>query len=131
MVAMSTDKESDNLHFLYRIILKVPKLSIEGFSPELQGIFWVVGCPLFIIGVFFLNFVLLVLLPFPYNYAVDAFANLLIITFIARILVERRLRLEKALLNERGFKWDITKTAQEYVELLKKRKMAHEENVAN
>lgn len=62
---------------------------------------------------------------------VIAFFIQVIITFIARIFVERLLRLKKALLNKRGFKWDVIKAAQEYIELLKKRKMTRKENVAN
>lgn len=117
---MPEEKTSAKIPLLYRIILKVPRLSIEGFAPEWQGIFWAIGLPLFIIGTFWFNFVLLVLLEFPINYASIGVINLVILLFITRILVERRLKLEEALLNEKGFNWDIDRKAHEYIELLKR-----------
>jgi len=127
---MSDKKDAEGLPLIYKIILKFPKLSVESFSPELQGLFWAICLPLFVVGVFFINLVLLVLLSFPFNYASAGVINIVIVMFIARIYVERSLNLEKALLHERGFKWDIIKTTQEYSELLKKRKTS-EEDVEN
>jgi hypothetical protein len=127
---MSDKKDVKGLPLIYKIILKFPKLSVESFSSELQGLFWAVGLPLFVIGVFFLNFALLVLLYFPFNYLAVGVINFMIVMFIARIYVERSLNLEKALLHERGFKWDIIKTTHEYSELLKKKEKS-EEDVEN
>ncbi|MBS7636091.1 hypothetical protein KEJ37_01895 [Candidatus Bathyarchaeota archaeon] len=117
---MPEEKTFSKIPLVYRVILKVPKLSIEGFPPEWQGIFWAVGLPLFVVGIFWLNFVLLVFSEFPINYTLSGVMNLAILLFIARILVERKLKLEGALLNEKGFNWDVDQKAHEYIELLKK-----------
>jgi len=114
--------EERKISLFYRIILKIPKLSIKGAPPVVQGLFWALICPLFIVGVLFMNLLLLVLLYFPYNYFLAAIADTIVILFIMRILVERALNLENSLLKETSFSWNIDKSAQEYFRLLKTRK---------
>ncbi|MEM2507478.1 MAG: hypothetical protein QW670_03715 [Candidatus Bathyarchaeia archaeon] len=127
-----SEENKFKIPLLYRVILKVPKLSIEGLPPEWQGIFWAIGLPLFIIGAFWFNFALLVLFEFPINYVLTGVVDLVILLFIARILIERRLRLEEALLREKGFNWDVDQFAREYIELLKKgRSKSQKENGEN
>lgn len=99
--------------------MKIPKLSIEGASPIVHGLFWALICPLFIVGIFFMNFLLLLLLSFPYNYFFAAISNTIVILFMMRILVERVLNLESSLLKETVFSWDIDKSAEEYVKLIR------------
>lgn len=116
-----------NLPLRYRLILKVPKLSLEGYSEKFQGLFWVVLLPIFLLGDLCLNLLLLVGLPFPTNYLAFFVATSFVIMLILRILVEQTLSASNAMLKERH-RWDVDKAVQGYLKILHKEK--HDDNAA-
>lgn len=119
-----SDNTSDrkDLPLLYRFLLRVPKLSLENFQMESEGIFWAVIVPIMLIGDVFLNLVLLVFLPFPFNYLSVTFITLIVAILVLRIHLERFLNTRKAILGEGYFHWDLDKALQEYLLVLQKRK---------
>lgn len=114
-------RDLKDLPLMYRLILKFPKLSLEGYSEKFQGIFWVVVVPIFLIVDFCVNLLILVFLPFPINYLGFFVATSFVAILIIRILVDRTLDTSKAMLKE-GHPWDIDKAVQGYLQLLHKEK---------
>jgi hypothetical protein len=112
--------DQDDLSLLSRVILRIPKLSLDGVSPIYQGLFWVLGLPIFFVCSFFLDFALLVSWQFPINYVSVALFNLMIALLVARVLIERELNLRRAILKQQGFQWNVGKTMEEYVQCLKR-----------
>lgn len=100
-----SDNTSDrkDLPLLYRFLLRVPKLSLENFQMESEGIFWAVIVPIMLTGDVFLNLVLLVFLPFPFNYLSVTFITLIVAILVLRIHLERFLNTRKAILGGRLF----------------------------
>jgi len=116
-----------DLPLTYRLILKFPKLSLEGYSEKFQGLFWVVLLPIFLLGDLCLNLLLLVGLPFPTNYLAFFVATSFVIMLILRILVEQTLSTSNAMLKE-SHRWDVDKAVQSYLKILHKEK--HDDNAA-
>ncbi len=114
------DTKADlSLPLFYRVVLKFPKLSVESFSAERQGLFWAVGLPVFVICYVFLNILLLIFLSFPYNYVIVLALGILYAMFIIRILVERELSSKRAIVRSAYFRWQIDKSLQDYLHLIK------------
>jgi hypothetical protein len=113
--------KDEELPLVYRLILKIPKISLDNLSMEVSGLFWVIILPIFVIGEFLINLLLLTCISFPFNYAFVTIFNSTIALFIIRILVERTLNAEKALLAEGHFKWKIEETFNSYLESLKRK----------
>lgn len=111
----------DELPLVYRLILKIPRINLDNLSVEVSGLFWVLILPLFMTGEFLINLLLLTCVSFPFNYASVIIFNFTITLFIIRILVERTLNSEKALLAEGHFEWKVEETFNSYLKLLKRK----------
>jgi hypothetical protein len=103
------------LPLFYRLVLKFPKLSVEGLHPAIQGFFWVIGIPIFLIGYVFFNLGLMVYLSFPYNYAVAGTAGFLLFMFISRILVERAINSANAAINDKQVWREVKEAVEDYL----------------
>ena len=112
---------NDELPLVYRLILKVPRIGLDNLSMEAGGLFWVLILPLFITGEFLANLLLLTCVPFPFNYVSVILFNSTIALFIIRVLVERTLNSERALLAQGHFEWKIEETFDSYLQSLKKK----------
>ncbi|MEM2703276.1 MAG: hypothetical protein QXR45_08955 [Candidatus Bathyarchaeia archaeon] len=114
-------KENENMPLFYRVILKIPKLDLETISKSerFHGVFWAAILPSFILGDIFLNMLFLVILNFPFNVLSVIVVNTIFILLILRILIERALRTEKALLSQ-GFDWNFEKSFRDYISLIQK-----------
>jgi hypothetical protein len=114
--------QREDLPIFYKIILKVPKLSLDALSgnEKLHGIFWAAILPSLLFGDLFLNMLLIAVLIFPFNVLSVIAINSLIILLILRILVERALNSEKAYLSQ-GFNWNLEKSLEDYFLLIHKR----------
>lgn len=118
---MSDNAEADNnLPFYLRLLLKIPKMSLESFSATFQNIFWTVLLPLMLMGYSFLNLILLILLPFPWNYASVIGVAFVLMLFMLRIFLDRELNTAKAMLKEGNFRWNVERAIEDYFQLLKK-----------
>lgn len=112
-----TEKETRHaeLPLFYRLVLKFPKLSVEGLHPVIQGFFWVIGIPIFLIGYVFFNIGLLVYLSFPYNYAMAGTAFFLLFMFVSRILVERAINSADAVINDKQVWREVRGAVEDYL----------------
>ncbi|MCJ7423323.1 hypothetical protein MUP01_03535 [Candidatus Bathyarchaeota archaeon] len=113
----------------YRILLKVPKLSLESFSERFQGIFWIIVLPVLFMCDFFANLAFLTMLPFPSNCLSVFLLTLTIALLLLRILLERALNTRDAMLKQGSYRWDVEKSFQEYEQLLRSRKRQEVEPV--
>ncbi len=68
----------------------------------------------------FLNMLLLVVLIFPFNFLSVIVINTIIILLILRILAERALNSEKALLSQ-SYNWNFEESFKDYVSLIQKK----------
>ncbi|MEM3696752.1 MAG: hypothetical protein QXQ94_04510 [Candidatus Bathyarchaeia archaeon] len=111
--------EKSKLPFFYRLILKVPGANfLENVS---SGIFWAIVVPIFLVLEFFLNLFLLLLFPFPTNIVLAGIIPVAVLIIFIRISLERFINWWNLNVGESSFKWDVEKTLQEYVALLKEK----------
>jgi hypothetical protein len=110
----------EELPLVYRLILKIPKISLDDVSMKISGLFWILILPIFMISEFLVNLLLLTCMSFPFNYASIIVFNSAIALLIIRVLVERTLNAEKALLSEGHFKWNVEEIFDSYLESLKR-----------
>lgn len=121
------DAEDSEISLLYRIILRFPRLSIDGFSDRFQGFFWVLILPIFVISNTMATLLLMVCLPFPLNFISVIMLTSMIFMFMLRIFVERELNMRRAIVEEGRFRWNVETAMQEYAQLLQKRKRDKED----
>ncbi|MGC8998890.1 MAG: hypothetical protein ACP5JW_05800 [Candidatus Bathyarchaeia archaeon] len=115
--------EEKNLPWFYRLILKVPGTD---FLESAGGIFWGILIPIFLIGEFFLSLYLLMTFPFPVNIILTFIIPAVTFTFFVKVSLRRFINWWNATFGESGFKWDVEKAVEEYVNLLKRRKGKYE-----
>ncbi|MDH7476913.1 MAG: hypothetical protein QHH17_00830 [Candidatus Bathyarchaeota archaeon] len=115
-------EEEIKIPLFYRIILKIPKLSLESFSEneKFQGIFWAAILPSFLICELLFNMLLITMLSFPFNFLSMILVNSVILLLILRILAERALNGEKAYLSK-GFDWNPEESLKGYLLLIRKK----------
>lgn len=107
-----------DMPLLQRLFLKFPKLSLEGFPTEFQGIFWIVIKPTLV----FLNIFIFVWVPTPMNYVALAVFNTFVALFIVRILFERALNSRNSLMRQCRFRWDMDNALRSYLKIVQKEK---------
>jgi hypothetical protein len=117
-----TEDETEKLGLIYKILLRFPKLSLENLPNVLQGLFWVIILPIFLLCEFFLNFYLLLALPFPLNLVLAVGVNLLLVVAMLRVMLERSLNAFKMLFYPHRMDKDVTQLVQEYISLLRKKR---------
>jgi len=106
-----------DLPLIHRLILRIPKLSLDGFSEKSKGYFWILGLPLFVAGEVLGILVLLTMIVFPYNMIAVFVSMSIAIAFILRILLEREINTRRALMQQ-GYKWDVERACEDYLSLL-------------
>jgi len=110
------------LPLIYRIILKLPKPSIDFLPDVSQGIFWAIVVPLFLLAEFFISLILLVTFPFPANILLISIIPTVVFLIFVRIMLERFLNLLNAAMGQQGLEWNIEKVTKEYFDIIEKRK---------
>ena len=113
--------EEHDLPLIYRLILKLPNLSLGSFSDKFQGYFWIVVVPVFAFCNGIVNLLLFVELPVPFNVILSLLYSVTVAALFIRVLIERELNTEKAILGQGGFRWNVDKACEEYVDILKKK----------
>ena len=111
--------EAKDLPWFYRLILKVPGTDL---LESAGGIFWGFLVPIFLIGEFFLSLYLLLSFSFPVNVILTSTIPALSLALFVKISLKRFINWWNATFEEPGFKWDVEKAVEEYVNLLKRRK---------
>lgn len=113
--------EEHDLPLIYRLILKLPNLSLGSFSDRFQAYFWIVIVPVFAFCNGCVNLLLFVELPVPFNVIASLLYSVTVAVLFIRILIERELNTRKAILGQGGFQWNVDKACEEYVDILKKK----------
>jgi len=116
------------LPLAYRIILKLPKPSLDSFPEISPGIFWTIVVPVFLILEFFLSLFLLVALHFPVNIIFAGIVPTVVFLIFARITVERLINSFNAAIADQGFEWNIEKVTNEYLDCIDKQKTKKEKD---
>jgi len=110
--------EAKDLPWFYKLILKVPGTD---FLESAGGIFWGILTPIFLIGEFFLSLYLILSFSFPVNVILTSIIPAVSFALFVKISFKRFINRWNATFGEPGFKWDIEKAVEEYVNLLKRR----------
>jgi len=114
----------DKLPWFYRLILKLPGVKfLENVS---SGVFWGIVVPILLVLEFFLSMFLLLVFPFPTNIILAAIIPVGVLLIFMRIFLERFINLWNLTVGKSSSEWNIEKTMQEYIALLKKRKKRNE-----
>lgn len=120
---MKTEKEDEiKLSWFYRLILKLPKITLESASADLEGIYWAIMIPIFIVCEAFLSFFLLIAFPFPVNLVVTSIIPTAIFVVFVRVQLERFLNWWNLNVRSKPMKWDVKKGTEEYMKLLQKQR---------
>lgn len=78
--------EEEDLPFFYRLILKIPIISLNSSA---AGLFWAIICPIFIILSFFFDFIILLSFPFPINCIIAAVVPAIIFVLFLKVMLTR------------------------------------------
>jgi len=114
-------KDRIKLPWLYRLILKLPKVSLESISGDLQGVYWAVVVPIFLLCEFLLSLFLLLAFPFPINLVVTGIIPVTIFAVFVKVQLERFMTWWDLTFRSQPMKWDVKKATEEYIKLLEKR----------
>ncbi len=116
---LSAAIETKDLPLFYRLILKVPGVSL---LESASGVFWAIIVPLFFFLNFLVNLYLFVAFPFPVNAALIAVVPAVTFLVFLKIGLERFINFWNLNFVRSHLEWDVTEKAKEYVSLLKRQK---------
>jgi len=114
-----TKSDEDKLPWIYRLILKLPKISVKSFS-DFQGIYWTIVLPLFLVGEFFLSLFLLTAIPFPTNFVVASVIPIAVFVVFVKVQLERFMNWWNLTFRSEPMEWDVKEATEEYIKLLEK-----------
>jgi len=129
--ALISHEELDRIPRRYRwilmILLKLPNPGFPNFVlkrlPEIEGLFWAVVVPAFLIAYFFFCFWLVLFLSlfviFPFNVVFGLFIPATIFVLFLRIQLERAIHWWRNVQSPTK-EWDVVKAAEELVEIFRK-----------
>ena len=104
------------LPWFYKLVLKIPGTD---YLESAGGLFWGILVPTFLILEFFLSLFLLVYFTFPTNVILILVIPLSTFAMFVKITLKRFINWWNANFGKSGLEWNIDKTLQEYVDLLK------------
>ena len=105
------------LPWFYKLVLKIPGTD---YLESAGGLFWGILVPTFLILEFFLSLFLLVYFTFPTNVILILVIPLSTFAVFVKITLKRFINWWNANFGKSGLEWNIGKTLQEYVDLLKR-----------
>ena len=127
---MLTSEELDQIprhyHLILKLILKLPTPSFPGFIlkrlPEIEGIFWAILVPIFLILYFWFSIwwfaTATLLFSFPFNLMLALIIPAVVFVFFLRIQLERTILWWKNLKGDYR-EWDVSQAVKEYVALMR------------
>lgn len=111
--------EERQLPWFYKLILKFPGADfLEGAG----GVFWGILAPIFLLAEFFLSFYLVLVFPFPINIVLALAIPAFIFVLFVKISLKRFINWWNSTFGKAGFEWDVEKTLNEYIKLMKEKK---------
>ena len=111
--------DRNKLPWAYRLILKIP--GADFLESTSSGIFWGIAVPIFVGLEIFLNLYFIIFYPFPTNIILVLIVPVAMLLVFARISLERFINWWNLVAGETGHAWDVEKSMQEYLVLLKER----------
>ena len=117
-----TKLDRDKLPWIYRVILRLPKIGLESVLGDLQGVYWAIVVPLFLVCEFFLSLFLLLAFPSPINFVMICIIPAATFVIFVKVELERFMNWWNMTFPSRPMRWDVKKTTEEYVKLLQKQK---------
>lgn len=112
-------REKD-LPWFYRMILKIPGTD---FLESAGGAFWAILMPIFLMVEYFLSFFLLISFSFPTNIILVSVIPTIMLTLFLKISLRRFINWWNATFGESNFEWNIEKTLDEYLTILKEKNL--------
>lgn len=110
--------EEKNLPWFYKWISKFPGADfLEGAG----GVFWGILVPIFLFAEFFLSFYLVLIFPFPINIFLVLVIPTIIFILFVKISLKRFINWWNSNFGKPSFEWNVEKTLNEYIKLLKKK----------
>jgi len=116
--------EERNLPWFYKLVLKIPG---TGFLENAGGIFWAILAPIFLMAESFLSMYLLLAFSFPTNIILTSVVPAATFLLFLKISLKRFMNWWNAMCSESGFEWNIEKTLDDYISLLRGRAERSEE----
>jgi hypothetical protein len=116
--------EEKDLPWFYRLLLKAPGTD---FLESAGGIFWGILIPIFLMAEFFLGLYLLLAFTFPLNIILTFSIPAVTFALFVKISLKRFINWWNANFRGLGFKWDVEKAVEEYVNMLKGKRMDYED----
>lgn len=111
--------DRNKLPWLYRLILRIP--GADFLESSSSGVFWGLVVPIFLFVEFFLNLYLILFVPFPANVVLVAIIPVVVLLVFMRISLERFINWWNLVVGETGHAWNVEKSLQEYLVLLRER----------
>lgn len=132
MVDMSEPEKEEKpkklgLSVFYRLLLKLPKLSLESLPQTFHGVFYSIILPIFVFLNFLLTLAFLVFFPFPINLVLTCVVPVMVFLYFAKSMVERFISWYQATFGK-PMEWNVKKAADEYIALLEKQKSKKNED---
>ena len=118
--------DRNKLPWAYRLILKIP--GADFLESTSSGIFWGIAVPIFVGLEIFLNLYFIIFYPFPTNIILVLIVPVAMLLVFARISLERFINWWNLVAGETGHAWDVEKSMQEYLVLLKEREKENPRN---
>jgi len=112
-----TESDKDKLPWFYRLILRLPKIEVHS---DLQGVYWAIVIPAFLIFEFFLSLFLLTNLSFPINLVTASVIPITVFVVFVKVQLERFMDWWNSTFRSEPMRWDVQKATEEYILLLKK-----------
>jgi len=109
-----------DLPIFYRLILKIPLLSLGSSS----GLFWAIFVPIFIALNFFLDLFILVYFSFPINLVLAFVTPVLLFILFMRVMLERMINWWNSFVVGDYTQRELSKIIDEYVSLIKNKRKA-------
>lgn len=114
---------------ILKLILKLPLPAFPGFVlkrlPEIEGVFWAILVPIFLILYFFFGIwwfaTASLLFSFPFNLMLGLIVPAVVFVFFLRLQLERTILWWKNLKGDHR-EWDVSKAVREYIALLREPK---------
>jgi hypothetical protein len=108
-----------DLPLVYRLLLKIPIVSLTWFPDIFQGLFWAIAVPVFLLFEIFLNIIFIGHFPFPLSVILIGLIPAIVFILVAKTMLERFLNwwnLNVGHVHE----WNVEKTIREYKALLER-----------
>lgn len=108
------------LPWFYRLVLKLPKPTLENSSNTMHGLFYGLVLPILMVVSVFVNVIAIAYLPTPVNLLVIGSIVGMVFLIFLRIQLERFINSLNAVAKKEPLEWNIDKSLRGYFKLIQK-----------